>query len=1031
MKEQPEYAELVSKIKLLEGTENRCEGLKRQSAVFLKIAEATTKGMWAADLKGNIFYINQNACQLIGASDPDVFTGKCVYQYYSPLSRERLMREILPVVMKGGHWGGEMMVQSFYGVTVSTYESFFLISDDEGSPLYLCALVSDISQQKSIENPFLRNEEKYRIITEQTGLMLCDCDLLTGYVLWSGAIAAVTGYTAEEFRHFDLRWWQGRIHPADATVILEQQLQAQREEGKCHAEYRFRREDGSYVNIEENSVFLKDVDNQAIKMLGVLKDITEKKKYENVLSEANERLEREVERRTEKLALTNKNLIAEIERRREIEKALRQSELHYRAVVEDQTEMINRFTSDFKITFINEALCRYFSITSEDVMGKPFIPMVFEDDREKVKAFYESLSQEKPFGSSTHRVVLPDGKIRWHQWNARAIFDESGNPTGYQSVGRDITDRIQMEKALRESEEQYRAVVEGQTELIGRFFPDYRMKFVNEALCRYFSKTRKELLGNSFLPMLHAGDKDRVAEFYGSLTPEAPFGMNEHRVLLPSGEIRWQQWNARAIFNDDGKLIEFQSVGRDITDRVKMEEALRESEERYRIVTKHSADGVVVIRKGVLMYANDAFSYMCGYDDPRGLIGRQVTDYIDPTHRAKFSDYMDSVEAGQNTESLMQAMILRPDGKKIWGEGLHTVIRWGGDLAVLATVRDITKAKQREIESQRETTVLRRQNIQLASTMKDRYRFGDIIGKSSAMQEVYEQILAAGTGNANVVVYGESGTGKELVAMAIHQLSDHCEGSFVPVNCGAIPENLMESEFFGHKKGAFTGANGDKKGFLDYANGGTLFLDEVGNISLGMQVRLLRAIEGGGHTPLGSNQVRKSDFRIIAATNRPLIELVKEGRMREDFFFRVHIVPLYLPPLRDRKEDILLLIDHFMHTFNRGEEHRVLPGKILDAFVEYDWPGNVRELQNVLQRYLTMGRLEFSSGWTTKSLDVEKSPDSDEMAGDDLRGKVENFEKRVILQSLEKVQWNRSKLCDVLGIPRRTLTYKLHKYGIK
>jgi PAS domain S-box-containing protein len=905
MNKKPDYAELASKIKVLEGAENRCEGLKRESAVFLKIAESTEKGLWAADLKGDIFYINQNACQLIGASDPDVFNGKCVYQYYSSLSRERLMREILPVVMKGGNWGGEMMIQSFYGVTVSTYENFFLISDDEGSPLYLCALISDISQQKSIENPFLRNEEKYRIITEQTGLMLCDCDLLTGYVLWSGAIEAVTGYTAEEFRHFDLEWWKDRIHPEDAPIIHKQLLEARKKGGKYQGEYRFRCKDGSYVCIEENSVFLKNIDNQTIKMLGVLKDVTEKKKYENALSEANERLEREVERRTEKLALTNKNLIAEIERRREIEKALRQSEVHYRAVVEDQTEMINRVTPDFKITFVNEALCRYFSITSADVMGKPFIPMVYEDDREQVKAFYESFSQKKPFGSSTQRVLLPGGNVRWTQWNARAIFDESGNLIGYQSAGRDITDRIEMEKALRESEE------------------------------------------------------------------------------------------------------------------------------RYRIVTKHSADGVVVIRKGLLMYVNDAFSYMCGYDDPGALIGQQVTNYIDPAHRVKFNEYMDSVETGRNKESVLQAIILRPDGKKIWGEGLHTVIRWGGDLAVLATVRDITKAKQREIESQRETTVLRRQNIQLASTIKDRYRFGEIIGKSPAMQEVYEQILAAGAGNANVVVYGESGTGKELVATAIHQLSDHCDGTFVPVNCGAIPENLMESEFFGHKKGAFTGANSDKKGFLDYANGGTLFLDEVGNISMGMQVKLLRAIEGGGHTPLGSNQVRKSDFRIIAATNRPLIELVKEGRMREDFFFRVHIVPVYLPPLRERKEDILLLIDYFMHTFNRGEEHRVLPGKILDAFVEYDWPGNVRELQNVLQRYLTMGRLEFASGWTTKSLDMEKAAEADEVEGEDLRGIVDNYEKKIILKSLEKVRWNRTKLCSALGIPRRTLTYKLNKYGIK
>lgn len=1026
-----EDLELVSKIKALEGVENRSECLKRESSVYLKIAEVTGKGFWAADLKGDVFYLNEHICQLVGISDPNVITGKCIYQYYSPISRETLMREILPVVMREGHWSGEMMLQSFYGVTIYTYENFFLITDSDGTPLHLCALVGDISRQRSIENPFLRNEEKYRIITEQTGLMLCDGDLLTGQALWSGAIEAITGFSVNEFREFNLSSWNDRIHPEDAPTVRKAFSEARDSGDKLYAEYRFECKNGSYAYIEENGIFLRDINNTPIKLLGVLKDVTEKKRYENALAEANERLEREVERRTEKLALTNQTLIEEIERRREIESALRESEEHYRAVVEDQTEMINRFTADFRLTFVNEAFCRYFSISPADVLGKPFIPMVVDEYREEVRAFYESLNRERPFGSSTHQAILPDGTYRWHQWNARAIFDESGQLTGFQSVGRDITERIEMEKALRESEEQYRAVVEGQTELIGRFAPDYRMKFVNEALCRYFSKNREDLIGHTFLPFLHGEDKDRVISFYVSLTPEHPFGMDEHRVYLPSGEIRWQQWNARAIYDEKQNLVEFQSVGRDITERIRVEEALRESEERYRIVAKHSADGIVVIRKGLLIYANDAFAYMCGYDDPRVLVGKPVVSFIDPPHQARFSNYINSVEVGQNRDSVFQAIILRPDGNKIWGEGLHTVIRWGGDQAVLATVRDITKAKQREIESQQETSVLRLQNIQLASTIKDRYRFGSIIGKSHAMQEVYEQILAAGASRANVVIYGESGTGKELVATAIHELSTRSKGTFVPVNCGAIPESLMESEFFGHKKGAFTGANSDKKGFLDQANGGTLFLDEVGNISIGMQVKLLRAIEGGGHTPLGSSQVRISDFRIIAATNKPLIELVREGAMREDFFFRVHVVPVYLPPLRERKEDILLLIDHFLKSFNLGEEHRVLPGKILDALVEYDWPGNVRELQNVLQRYLTMGRLEFASGWTTKTLEMEKNGAQVVMTDGTLKELVEHYEKQVLLQTLEKVHWNRTKLCPLLDIPRRTLTYKLNKYGIK
>lgn len=1031
MNTEQSYEALSQKITAMEKMTRRVEGRKRESTILQKVAEATGKGLWAADLQGNIMYINQNACRLIGASDPDVFSGKCIYQYYSPLSRERLMSEILPIVMTEGHWGGEMSIESFFGVTIYTYENFFLVSDDEGAPFYLCALVNDISQHRSIENPFLRNEEKYRIITEQTGLMLCDHELSTGYVLWSGAIRGITGYKADEFRPFEMKTWRNRIHSEDIGHVEAVTDKARAAGDKYRVEYRAKRKDGTDVHIEESGVFLTDQYGQAIKMFGVMKDITEKSKYEKALAREKEQLEVEVKKRTANLSQANEFLQREIDRSHRMEKALRESEQRYRAVVEDQTEMVNRFTSEFKATFVNDALCRYFSLTVEEAIGKSFIPQIYEDDRENVISFYRSLTPEKPFGSTTHRVVKPNGEIRWNQWNARALYNEDGSLLGFQSAGRDITDRIMMEEALRESERQYRAVVEGQTELIGRFLPDYRMTYVNDVICRYFDRTRDELIGKSFVPLIYAEDRTRVEHFYKSLSPESPFGMDEHRVVLPSGEIRWQQWNARAIYDEAGKLMEYQSAGRDITDRIKAEEALRESEDRYRIVTKHSADGIVVSRRGKLMYVNDAFAYMCGVEDSRELLGKEVTDYIDPAYREKLGKYMLDVEAGLTKESVLQAIILRLDGQKVWGEGLHTVIQWEGRPAVLATVRDITKSKEREMASKLETKALRRQNIQLASTMKDRYRFGNIIGKSPAMQDVYEQILSASSSNANVVLYGESGTGKELVATAIHELSERSDGPFVPVNCGAIPEHLMESEFFGHKKGAFTGADADKKGYLAFADGGTLFLDEVGNISISVQVKLLRAIEGGGHTPLGSNQVRRSDFRIVAATNRSLMELVKEGLMREDFFFRVHIVPVYLPPLRERKEDIVLLIDHFMRSFNHGKEQRSLPGKILDAFVEYDWPGNVRELQNVLQRYLTMGRLEFESGWITKSLEPDAITEPEMVEGDDLRGKVETFERHLILKTLEKVKWNRTKVCDVLRIPRRTLTYKLSKYGIK
>ena len=536
--------------------------------------------------------------------------------------------------------------------------------------------------------------------------------------------------------------------------------------------------------------------------------------------------------------------------------------------------------------------------------------------------------------------------------------------------------------------------------------------------------------GPKLFAFLHPDERPRVLSFYGTLTPEKPFGTSEQRVCLPDGNPRWQQWNARALYDGRGRLSGYQAVGRDITERLETERSLRESEERYRVVAKHSTEGIVVIKKGRLEYVNDAFAYMCGHDSAQELIGKGVSQYIDEADQAHFSHYMNEVEAGNTPKSIYQAKILRPDGRDLWGEGLQTVIQWEGEPAVLATVRDITQTKLRLKKMRREANALRRQNDELLAGIKDRYRFGDIIGKSKAMQEVYEQILAASAGHAGVVIYGESGTGKELVAKAIHKLSHRSGGPFVPVNCGAIPEHLMESEFFGHEKGAFTGADASKKGMLDAADGGTLFLDEVGDIPIKVQIKLLRAIEGYGHVPLGGNRTRTSDYRIVAATNRSLIEQVKAGRMRSDFFFRIHIIPIYLPSLRERKEDIVLLVDHFLRTMTSGPHQERLPGKIMDAFLAYEWPGNVRELQNVLHRYLTMGRLEFALGWRLPSRTLHDNTDLNDETDKTLRQQVDEFEKQVILQALKRHHWQRSRASKALGLPRRTLYDKVKKHGI-
>ena len=364
-----------------------------------------------------------------------------------------------------------------------------------------------------------------------------------------------------------------------------------------------------------------------------------------------------------------------------------------------------------------------------------------------------------------------------------------------------------------------------------------------------------------------------------------------------------------------------------------------------------------------------------------------------------------------------------------WYYSVNVPVRLSDDSVYCqAMITDINKRKEMEEALRDSEAHLREENIRLRFTIEDHQKFGDIIGKSPAMQEIFELMLMAASAETNIIVYGESGTGKELVARAIHDISARQDGPFIPVNCGAIPENLLESEFFGHKKGAFTGADRDKKGFLCEADGGSLFLDEIGEIKPELQVKLLRAIEGGGYTPVGGNTAIESGFRIIAATNRNLHELIKRGEMRSDFFYRIHVIPVHLPPLRDRKEDIPLLVEHFLKAYDRKIRPRVTPA-VIETLTNYNWPGNVRELQNVMYRFVTLKRLDLVGD--TAAISFE----SDDIHGDlpraSLPKAVAAFEKQQITAALAEHRWNRTRTARSLQIGLRTLQRKMNTYHIK
>ncbi|NJB67897.1 DNA-binding NtrC family response regulator/PAS domain-containing protein [Desulfobaculum xiamenense] len=324
-----------------------------------------------------------------------------------------------------------------------------------------------------------------------------------------------------------------------------------------------------------------------------------------------------------------------------------------------------------------------------------------------------------------------------------------------------------------------------------------------------------------------------------------------------------------------------------------------------------------------------------------------------------------------------------------------------------------------------------------------------IIGRSQGLKRMLTVIGRAATSRECVLILGESGSGKELAARAVHEASKRASGPFVSVNCGAIPECLMESEFFGHRKGAFSGADRNHAGLFEQAHGGTLFLDEIGEIPLNMQIKLLRAIEGSGITPVGGTGTFTPDVRIVAATNRDLAERVRLGAMREDFYYRINILPIRIPPLRERREDIPLLFGHFLGNCPNVAP---LPGGLLARLMHYDWPGNVRELRNAAMRYATLGELPAEilgpeilgtkmlgaeifdteiPGAAALGTDATAFEAAQPTAEGDLRSRLSELEREILLRELESNQWNRSRVATRLGIDRRTLYDKIRRYDLR
>ncbi len=328
---------------------------------------------------------------------------------------------------------------------------------------------------------------------------------------------------------------------------------------------------------------------------------------------------------------------------------------------------------------------------------------------------------------------------------------------------------------------------------------------------------------------------------------------------------------------------------------------------------------------------------------------------------------------------------------------------------------------------------LRRTNIDLRRQLDERFGFEGLVGHSPAMRRVFDVLRQVAPTTATVLVLGESGTGKELIARALHNNSNRKDGPFVAVNCAALSEGLIESELFGHTKGAFTGAVSAKEGRIVYADGGTLFLDEVGDMPLSTQAKLLRVLETREVLPVGGNQTRKVDVRLVAATNRDLKAMAKRAEFREDLLFRLQVVTIDLPPLRERAGDVPMLVDHFISELasQHGRSVRGISPEARTLLVRYDWPGNVRELRNVIENMVLLARGEVLGPADVPETVRSHQSDGRRAGGFELAGRsMAEVERALIQANLELAEGNREKAAKILGMGERTLYRKLKEYGL-
>ena len=681
---------------------------------------------------------------------------------------------------------------------------------------------------------------------------------------------------------------------------------------------------------------------------------------------------------------------------------------------------------DGQCDFINQVWLDYVGMTAEQAQGWGWAEAIHPDDRKNLVEYWQScLASATPVDTEV-RIRRFDNSYRWFLIiRANPLRDELGNTLKWYGTCIDIEDRKRGEEDLRARELSWRQIVDNIPGLVATMGAMGEVEFLNRQILEYFGKTNEELKKWALTDAIHPDDLPRIIEARIKSIEEGRIYEIEHRCRRADGVYRWFQVRGLPIRDPEDKITAWYLLLTDIDDRKRAEEKLRQSEENLRTITDTIRQPIWVLApNGTILYANRVVRELTGLTVTDVNHQPFTTQVFDPDDRERVrAERQKGLLHGAPFE--LEGRVLLKSGQYRWHlvqynpleDESGQIIRW------YATATDIDDRKKTEERLHNENLVLR-EEIDCSSM------FEEIVGSSKPMAALLKKVEKVAPSDSTVLILGETGTGKELIARALHRRSKRASRAFVKVNCAAIPQSLIASELFGHEKGAFTGALQRRMGRFEAANGGTLFLDEIGELPMETQIALLRVLQEREFERVGSNHPISIDVRLLAATNRDLRAAVAAGTFRQDLFFRLNVFPIAVPPLRERVEDISLLVEYFVGRFAKeaGKNIRQISKDTLDQLRDYDWPGNIRELQNVIERAVILCETDIflvDESW----LERESAESSQGEGLSALAGREVQMIEAALAETHGRIS-GPSGAAAKLGIPRQTLESKIRRLGI-